>query len=213
MRGSGAIDADQCVAVAAFVVEGQVSVERRPSVALGHDHRPGRQHGGEGLRQRGREALRMTVWRVEEHQIVLGAAARCRVEEAQGVGAATSAVAPSACRLAWMALIAGCASSTKTSRWPPRARALRGRARPSRRTGPGPGAGTRAPRIENSASRTRSDVGRVASPGGAFSVRPRWVPAITRIRVAAMMPSPGCPSARSATSTSPCRSSIRRSGR
>src|SRR3954451_22245601 len=52
MRGSGAIDADQGVAVAAFVVERQVERQRRPSVALGHGHRAGRQHGGKGLRQR-----------------------------------------------------------------------------------------------------------------------------------------------------------------
>src|SRR3954471_23789035 len=58
MRGSGAMEADQGVAVAAFVVEGQGEAERRPSVALGHGHRPGRQHGGEGLGQRGRQALR-----------------------------------------------------------------------------------------------------------------------------------------------------------
>src|SRR4051812_16595901 len=61
MRGSGAMDADEGVAVAAFVVEGQGEGERRPSVALGHGHRPGRQHGGEGLRQRGSEALRLPV--------------------------------------------------------------------------------------------------------------------------------------------------------
>ena len=42
----------------------------------------------------------------------------------------------------------------------------------------------RAARIENSASRTRSDVGRVAAPGGAFSGRPRQSPAITRIQPA-----------------------------
>src|SRR3954447_2647971 len=58
MRGSGAMDADQGVAVAAFVVQGQVERERRPSVALGHGHRPGRQDGGEGLRQPARERVR-----------------------------------------------------------------------------------------------------------------------------------------------------------
>ena len=39
---------------------------------------------------------------------------------------------------------------------------------------------TRSPRIENSASRTRSEVGRVASPGGACSRRPPQRPAMTR---------------------------------
>jgi hypothetical protein len=36
--------------------------------------------------------------------------------------------------------------------------------------------------MENSASRTRSEVGRVASPGGACSRRPPYLPAITRIQ-------------------------------
>src|SRR6478672_1937161 len=40
------------------------------------------------------------------------------------------------------------------------------------------------PRIENSASRTRSPVGRVALPRGATSVRPPNRPAITRTRTA-----------------------------
>src|SRR3954452_16758452 len=62
MRGSGAIDANEGVAVAAFVVERQVERQRRPSVALGHGHRAGRQHGGKGLRQGRREALREPVW-------------------------------------------------------------------------------------------------------------------------------------------------------
>ena len=37
-----------------------------------------------------------------------------------------------------------------------------------------------SPRIENSASRTRSEVGRVAAPRGATSGRPPDCPAITR---------------------------------
>ena len=42
----------------------------------------------------------------------------------------------------------------------------------------------RAPRIENSASRTRSDVGRVCSPAGAVIRRPPWAPAIIRVMAA-----------------------------
>ena len=37
------------------------------------------------------------------------------------------------------------------------------------------------PRIENSASRTRSAVGRVRTPGGALSLCPLYLPAMTRI--------------------------------
>ena len=51
MRLSGVMDADQGVAVAAFVSEGQVERQRRPAVALSDDERGGRQHSWQRLRQ------------------------------------------------------------------------------------------------------------------------------------------------------------------
>src|SRR5688572_33189994 len=41
---------------------------------------------------------------------------------------------------------------------------------------------TRGPRMENKASRTLSDVGRREFPCGALRRRPRWEPAMTRIK-------------------------------
>ena len=87
----------------------------------------------------------------------------------------------------------------------PRARAPRCPARPSRRTGPGRARrSTRSPRIENSASRTRSAVGRVSGRGGACSRRPLYVPAITRTRAQHVAPWTPARSAASA-SASPAR--------
>src|SRR4051794_41623495 len=63
MRLSGAMDADQGVAVAAFVSEGQVEWQRRPAVALADDERGRRQHTWQRLRQLAPEALRQAVWR------------------------------------------------------------------------------------------------------------------------------------------------------
>jgi hypothetical protein len=51
------MEADQGVAVAAFVVEGEREGQRCPAVALGHHHRARCEHGGEGVRQRPSEAL------------------------------------------------------------------------------------------------------------------------------------------------------------
>ena len=45
MRLSGAMDADEGVAVAAFVFEGEIDLQRRPAVALGDHRRPRCQHG------------------------------------------------------------------------------------------------------------------------------------------------------------------------
>jgi hypothetical protein len=51
----------------------------------------------------------------------------------------------------------------------------------NRSTTRAPTTAARLPRALNTASRTRSVVGRVRAPGGATSVRPRAVPATTRI--------------------------------
>src|SRR4051794_41850029 len=63
MRLSGAMDADEGVAVAAFVGQGEVEGKGRPPVALGDDERAIRQHGGQRLRQLAPEARRQAVWR------------------------------------------------------------------------------------------------------------------------------------------------------
>src|SRR4051794_41562382 len=63
MRLSGVMDADQGVAVAAFVSEGQVERQWRPAVALTDDERGGRQHSWRRLRQLAPEALRQAIWR------------------------------------------------------------------------------------------------------------------------------------------------------
>ena len=225
MRGSGAMETDQCVAVAAFVDEGQGERQRRPSVALGHDHRPGRQHGGEGFRQRAREALRMTVRGIEEDKIVLGAAARCRTEESEGVAAADRGVRGERLQVGLDGRIAAGASSTKVTLSAPRDSASRPSApEPANRSR------TRAPCVAGAQDREQ----RLAHPvgRGAGGVPGRGLegpPSVgagddvgAQSRSAALRPpdtlepwtpSPGCPSARSATSTSRCRSSIPRSGR
>src|SRR3954447_12578748 len=88
MRLSGAMDADQGVAVAAFVSEGQVERQRRPAIALADDERGGRQDSWQRLRQLAPEALRQAVWRVEKDEIVFTSLPGCGAEESQGVGAA-----------------------------------------------------------------------------------------------------------------------------
>src|SRR5215218_9689955 len=77
MRLSGVMDADQGVAVAAFVSEGQVERQRRPAVALTDDERGGRQHCWQRLRQLAPEALRQAIWRVEKDEIVVASLPRC----------------------------------------------------------------------------------------------------------------------------------------
>src|SRR4051794_38280576 len=88
MRLSGVMDADQGVAVAAFVSEGQVERQRRPAVALTDDERGGRQHSWQRLRQLAPEALRQAIWRVEKDEIVVASLPRCGAEEPQSVRAA-----------------------------------------------------------------------------------------------------------------------------
>src|SRR3954449_10904075 len=93
MRLSGAMDADQGVAVAAFVSEGQVEWQRRPAVALADDERGRRQHTWRPLRQLAPEALRQAVWRGEKDEIVFTSLPGCGAEEWPGVGAAHVALA------------------------------------------------------------------------------------------------------------------------
>src|SRR5919108_870471 len=87
MRGSGAMDADQGVAIAAFVQERQVQLERAAAVALGDHRRAGRQHGRQRGRQLAPEASGQPIWRVEEDEIVLTRRRRCGAEEPPDVRA------------------------------------------------------------------------------------------------------------------------------
>src|SRR5438270_10779326 len=85
LSGGDKEDADQGVAVAALVQESELSeLQRRPSVALGHDARVRREHrdqrGGELPPERGR----MAVWRVDEDEIVLTTGRACAFKERQG---------------------------------------------------------------------------------------------------------------------------------
>src|SRR3954470_6087305 len=94
MRLSGAMDADDGVAVAALVGRGQVEIERGPAIALG-DHQPaGLQHGGQRLRQLAPEALRQPVGRIEEDEIVVAACPGCAAQEHARVGAPHLGVGP-----------------------------------------------------------------------------------------------------------------------
>src|SRR4051794_20028804 len=96
MRLSGAMDADQRVAVAAFVEEGERYVDRFPAVALG-DHSPsGRDDGGQDGRQLPAESAGETVRGIEEDEIVLVARRRCAAGEAQRVAPAYDGRGPEA---------------------------------------------------------------------------------------------------------------------
>src|SRR5918998_840610 len=87
MRLSGAMDANQGVAVAAFVVQGKIDLQRRPAIAL-HDHRSLRcHHGRERPRQVAPQGGGQPVWRIEEDDIVLTRAARCSAEVPAHLGA------------------------------------------------------------------------------------------------------------------------------
>ena len=134
----GAMDADEGVAVAAFVFEGQVERQRRPAIALGDHERAGRQHRWQRLRQLAPEALRQAVWRVEEDEIVLTSLPRCRAEEPQSVAAAHLAPRLRAPR-GWPSRPPPRPPrSPRTSPPRRRARAPRARAHPSLRTGRAP---------------------------------------------------------------------------
>src|SRR3954449_8875551 len=70
MRLSGAMDADDGVAVAALVFDGEIDLERRAAVALCDDRAPRRQHGLQGRRQVVSDGPGQPVWRIEEDQII-----------------------------------------------------------------------------------------------------------------------------------------------
>src|SRR5690349_17671264 len=71
------VDSDEGVAVAALVDEGELEDQRRPAVALGDHAAAGREDGGHQRGQLRSPFLRVTVWRVEEDEIVGGAAGAC----------------------------------------------------------------------------------------------------------------------------------------
>src|SRR3954454_17360721 len=87
MRLSGAMDADQRVAVAAFVEEGELEVDGFPAVALGDRGPSGREHGGQDGRQLAAESAGETVRGVEEDEIVLLAPRGRATQEAQRIRA------------------------------------------------------------------------------------------------------------------------------
>src|SRR4051794_13071606 len=88
--------------------------------------------------------------------------------------------APSASRLERSARSAAGAESTKVAAAAPRESASMPSAPLPANRSSTRASGSRATSTENSASRTRSEVGRVAAPGGATSRRPPHSPAITR---------------------------------
>src|SRR3954451_1392324 len=87
MRGvSDGMKADQGVAVAAFVSDGEVwEVQRGAAVALGDHEAAGGHHGGQGLRQLPAERRRVPVWRIQENEIVLAPGRRRVPEKPPGV--------------------------------------------------------------------------------------------------------------------------------
>src|SRR5689334_854248 len=88
MRLSGAMDSDQCVAVTALVEQSQIELERRPPVALGHYPGAGNQNRSQRRRELRPEGARVTIWGIEEHEIVKTSVARCAPEVSEGVLAA-----------------------------------------------------------------------------------------------------------------------------
>src|SRR5215207_9827346 len=70
MRLSGAMDADEGVAVAAFVVQGEIDLQRRPAITLGDHRRPRCQDGRKGRRQVAPDGRLQPIWRIEEDEII-----------------------------------------------------------------------------------------------------------------------------------------------
>src|SRR5690242_5647293 len=94
MRLSGAMEADQRVAVAAFVEEREVEVEGIPAIALRHHDRAGREHGGQDGRQPRTEPVCQPARGIEEDEIVLACGRGCAAEEPQRVLAADLGLGP-----------------------------------------------------------------------------------------------------------------------
>src|SRR5687767_989359 len=179
MRLSGAMDADEGVAVAAFVFEGEVDLQRRAAVALCASTAvmaSGRARASAASSRYGGSRKTRSYERP-----LRDAPPRKRRASAR----TTVASAPSASRLAPIARIAGAALSTKVASFAPRDSASMPSAPEPANRSSTRASRTRSPRIENTASRTRSAVGRVSVPGGVWRRRPPYVPAITRTRQAA----------------------------
>ena len=115
MRLSGVMDADEGVAVAAFVCEGQVERRAAPGGRSRRRRARRRQHGGQRLRQLAPEALRQAVWRVEEDEIVVASLPAAARRNRSASARRTSASPPSASRLACTAAIAAGAESTNVA--------------------------------------------------------------------------------------------------
>jgi hypothetical protein len=83
------MDADQGVAVAAFVGQGErLERERGAAIALGHDARARGEDPGEQWRELASQPGRETVWRVEQDEIVFVAGVTCAAQERARVLAA-----------------------------------------------------------------------------------------------------------------------------
>ena len=164
------MDADQGVAVAALVERAADPAPAATRRSLSTDDpRAWREHRARTAVESSRpSAGREPVWRVEEDQIVF-APARC-VRCGGTRGRRRGAPRPSRSerpRFAPHRAQRGRRAVHERRLAPRRARAPRSRARPSRRTGRARPRRRRRRGSQNSASRTRSEVGRVRAPRGA----------------------------------------------
>src|ERR1039458_4335535 len=83
MRLSSGIDCNQGVAVAADVKRLERQLERAPAVAFGHYPRVGCEYRPQCGRQLSSEGAGLTVWGVNEHEIVLTSVVACGLEPSQ----------------------------------------------------------------------------------------------------------------------------------
>ena len=183
MRLSGVMDSDQGVAVAALVEQRQFQLQGCPPIALGNDARarcaapvavPPKAYGR--VRRRLGMGDRGTQDRIDERRYVPARGMRSRADG----GPPRSRRSTS--RLRRIAAIAAAEESTSVaSDGAPRQR-LDAPARPIPRTGRAPARRRPSPRIENSASRTRSPVGRVARPGARPACARRIAPRSPALR-------------------------------
>ncbi len=152
-------------------------------MVLDHHHRLGAQRSliedDHGLAQ----SRRILVWRVEHDQVESGEVGLMRPQPVGGLGARDVAVLGEARKAKFSAtMLAQVRSiSTNVAQAAPRESA-------SSPSVPAPAnrSSTRTPRMLSPmmlkrASRTIEVVGRVVFPGGVFSARPRWIPAVIRV--------------------------------
>ena len=172
MRLSGVMDADEGVAVAALDFQPERQLERGSPIAFADHVRGRREHCRQRPRELGTEPGRAPVWRVEEDEIVLTARRACVAKECARV----LAVHHGALNRQGAQVVIDRADRARGAVDERRLAAPRESASIPSAPEPANRSSTRAPSSgpssENSASRTRSDVGRVAAPRGAASRRP-----------------------------------------